>query len=565
MNRSQVSRRRFLGAASAAGVAVAGGGLAISGAFRAPGARAQIEQGAATPVALGDATPPEFGVETNWPYENGDLWATRTASGTSISTSTIGQLGDAWSFAVTSTGSFGPLTANPTVVGDLVYFQDAEANTYALNKETGEQVWANIVKSPVPTGGPNGVAIAYGLAYYTDGGPADVVAVAADTGAEVWRTNIKGPKGEGITTAVLVYNSIVYVSTVPGDVSAFYRGGYKGVIHALDASTGAVLWVFDTTTDNLWGNPRVNSGGGFWHPPSVDEDGHLYIGIGNPAPFPGVEGFPNATSRPGDNDYTNCILKINPDTGGLDWYYNVLPHDLFDWDNQLTPVLADVAVGGTERKVVFTSGKHGLVVCLDRETGEVLWNVPVGKHMNDDIKEIPAGESVEVWPAAIGGVETPIAFADDKVIAAVIDMPTWWTSTGFDSDPDHAFNIAAATGVLVALNAADGSTAWETPIPTMPLGGATVTNDVVFTAGLDGLIRGYNLADGTEVFRYQAEAGINASPAVSGDTMYWAAGAFVFPSTDNPDISTTPVPKVIALKLGGTVQASPVANSAPAS
>jgi outer membrane protein assembly factor BamB/plastocyanin len=555
MDQRHVSRRRLLGAASAAGIAAVGGGLVLDGTLRTARTRAQIEQEMATPVALGEAIPPEFGTETNWPYENADLRATRVARGTSISTSTIGQLGDAWSFPVTTTGSFGPLTANPTVAGDLVYVQDAEANVYALDKASGEQVWANMVSSPVPTGGPNGVAIAYDMAYYTDGGPADVVAARADTGEEVWRTNIQGPRGEGITTALLVYDSVVYVSTVPGDVGAFYKGGFKGVIHALDASNGAVLWYFDTTTDNLWGNPRLNSGGGFWHPPSVDDDGHLYVGIGNPAPFPGVEGFPNGSSRPGDNDYTNCILKINPETGGLDWYYNVMPHDIFDWDNQLTPVLADVSIGGADRQVVFTSGKHGLVVCLDRGTGEVLWNVPVGKHMNDDIKEIPEGEAVEVWPAAIGGVETPMAFADGKIICAVINLATWWTSTGFD--PDHPFDLASATGVLVALNAADGSTAWETEIPTMPLAGATVTNDVVFSAGLDGLIRGYSLADGLEVFRYQAPAGVNTSPAVSGDTMYWAAGAFLIPSSDNPNIGTTPAPQVIALKLGGTVQASP--------
>ena len=69
----------------------------------------------------------------------------------------------------------------------------------------------------------------------------------------------------------------------------------------VDAGTGQVLWYFDTTTDNLWGQPTVNSGGGFWHPPSVDDDGKLYIGVANPAPYPGVKDWPWASSRPGDN------------------------------------------------------------------------------------------------------------------------------------------------------------------------------------------------------------------------------------------------------------------------
>ena len=364
MDKSQLSRRRFIGAAGAAGIATAGG-LVLTGGGGRDRARAQDDvddQGPATPAALGEPVPEEFGVESNWPYENYNLSATRDVKGTSISLETVGQLGDAWFFLVNSTAAFGSLTANPTIVDNVVFVQDSSANVYAIDLESGEQIWANMYNDAVPSGGPNGTANAYGLLYTTLGGVGDVVALRPDTGEEVWRTNLRGPMGAGITTAPLVYNNRVVVSSVPGTSEEFYAGGLRGVIYTLDAATGAVLWYFDTTTDNLWGNPTVNSGGGFWHPPSVDEEGNIYVGIGNPGPYPGVEGWPWASSRPGDNLYTDSILKLDPVTGVLEWYYQVLPHDVFDLDNQLTPILAEVdgrnlfsPVGSTELSSASTA------------------------------------------------------------------------------------------------------------------------------------------------------------------------------------------------------------------
>ena len=316
MDDKMLSRRRLIASASATGLAVAAGGLYLG--TTTSGSRVwrrRPNPGPATPTPLGDVIPPEFATETNWAYENYDLHGTRDVKGSSINSSSIGQLGDAWAFPVQSSAAFGALTANPTIVGTTLYIQDASANVYAINLETGEQIWANMYNDVVPSGGPNGVTAAYGLLFTSLGGAGDVLALKADTGEEVWRTNILGPKKEGITTPPLVYDNMVIISTIPGSSDGFYIGGQRGVIHALDAASGAVLWYFDTTTDNLWGNPTANSGGGFWHPPSVDDDGKLYIGIANPAPYPGEEGWPWASSRPGDNLYTDSILKMDPKDG----------------------------------------------------------------------------------------------------------------------------------------------------------------------------------------------------------------------------------------------------------
>src|SRR5690606_9186036 len=116
--------------------------------------------------------------------------------------------------------------------------------------ESGEEIWKNEYGKDVPSGGPNGVAVGYGFIVYPVG-VGEVYAARADTGEEVWNINIKGPRGEGITMAPAIYDSVVYISTIPGNLEEFYNGGQRGFIHALERSTGRVLWYFDTTVDNL--------------------------------------------------------------------------------------------------------------------------------------------------------------------------------------------------------------------------------------------------------------------------------------------------------------------------
>jgi glucose dehydrogenase len=533
----------------AAAVAVGAGAVKLTPAFAQDDATPEAElHPEASPVAAADlpTVPPEFSTETNWPVEGADLKATRVAKGSAIDSSNVATLGVAWTFPVSTTGPFGALVANPIVVDGIVFNQTGTSDVYAHDLATGDIKWQKVYNEQVPSGGPNGVAVAYGNVYYPVGGAGQVVCVDAETGDDIWSIFIAGPRKEGIDMAPAVYGGVVYISTIPGNPDGFYQGGQRGVIHGLDATTGQVIWYFDTTTDNLWGNSMVNSGGGLWHPPSFDDDGYSYYGIGNASPYPGTEEFPNGSSRPGPNDYTNNTLKIDPATAGLVWNHNINPHDIFDLDNQLTPVLTSwTDDDGYETKLVISAGKHGFAVAMDTMVGEEIWRTPLGKHQNDKLDEVPEGETVEVFPGTLGGVETPFAVVDGMAIFPVLNL-----STTYAPGSIAGLDFNSGTGEVVALDVKDGSVIWDTEVPTGLYGAITVSNDVAFTGGLDGVVRGYNTADGSQVFSFQTAAGLNAPFCISGDYLIVPSGGSLVPSADTASPAPDAAPAIYVLKLG---------------
>jgi len=550
---TRVTRRSLLAATSATTFAVAltQSGVLAQDATPAATPEAQeesqlvIDQTAAQPTELGPAVPPEFDVESNWPTEHANLSGTRAAAGSTIDGTTVTGLTEAWRVPIQANAAYGSMTASPIIIGETVYIQDMASNIWSINAATGEVNWTK--EYNVSLLGPNGLAVAYGRVYGALGNSAEVVSVDAETGEEYFRVTLSNNAYEGIDIAPLVYGNTVIVSTVPGNAGSFYQGGSKGIVYGLDADTGKTLWQWDTTTDNLWGNFRVNSGGGLWHPPVVDENGQVYLAVANPAPWPGNAEFPNGTSRPGDNDYSNSLVSLNVDEGKVDWYINVRPHDLVDLDLHLSPMLATVDIDGTATDIVIASGKLGVVVAANRETGEELWRTPVGKHLNDDLEEYPADDFVEVFPGTTGGVETPMAYADGLIFTPIINMSTWFSATEYDGSRS---SLVEANGQLTAVDAATGEIAWDVTFPSPQLAGAAVANDIVFTGGLDGVVHGLDTKTGEEVFTYQAPAGLNAPLAIAGDTLYIPAGGPLIATEDTEDPQPELAQVLIALRIG---------------
>jgi glucose dehydrogenase len=301
------------------------------------------------------------------------------------------------------------------------------------------------------------------------------------------------------------------------------------VVHALDAETGDVVWSFDTVLgDDLWGNPEVNSGGGAWYPPSVDvERGLVYVGVANPAPFPGTPEFPNASSRPGDNLYTNSAVALDLATGELRWYHQVVPHDLFDRD-QVHTLIADV----DGEDVVVSAGKSGILVGLDPDDGTLRWEVEVGRHENDDLTEL-AGPTV-VYPGTYGGVLTPPATADGVVYAAVVNAPATLRP---DETAYFGADLGTGDGEVVAVDAADGTVLWSTPVPGDPLGGATVVGDLVLTVLLDGTLVALRRDSGEIVETSAGDGGVNGWMAVVDDVLVIPVGM-----SDPPSLVALTVP-----------------------
>lgn len=344
-----------------------------------------------------------------------------------------------------------------------------------------------------------------------------------------------------------MFKGTVYVSTVPGpNISNFYPGGGMGIIYALDEQTGSTKWSFNTVKDgDLWGNPSVNSGGGSWYPPAIDSaTGVTYWGTGNPAPFAGTPEFPNGSSRPGPNLYTNSELAL--DSGGqLKWFQQIKPHDLTDADFQASPILATVNMGGAAHDIVIGAGKLGAVVAFDKHTGEQLWTTSVGTHQNDTLDTFPTDTPLTVFPGDFGGIETPMAYADGTVFVPVANLSADYTASSGPTNVD----FTTATGELDAIDVATGNILWTATLDNADFGGAVVAGDLVFTSTYSGEVIAFDRSSGTQVWTWQAPAGINGFISIAGDTLLIPVG-----------LGDTP--QLVALRVGGAA-APPTAPAVP--
>ncbi|NPV91819.1 MAG: PQQ-binding-like beta-propeller repeat protein [Firmicutes bacterium] len=455
----------------------------------------------------------------DWPAANRDYANTRATTSSSIDSSSISNLKPAWSLPINGVGQWGAAASNPLILGSTVYFQDLKSNVYAVDLKTGSLLWKK--EYNLDTYGPNGPAVGRQKIFVVKG-HYQIAALDLD-GNELWSTTLS-EKNVGIDIQPLEYDQMVYVSTVPGTENAdFYSGGGIGVIYALDQKTGSIKWSFDTVdSKDIWGNPAINSGGGSWFPPAVDTENHdLFWGVGNPGPWPGTKDHPNGSSRPGPNLYTDSLLKLNHRDGTLQWFSQVIAHDLFDYDFHLSPVLASITHLGERKDAVIGAGKMGRVYAFDRVTGKILWETAVGQHQNDTLKSLPEGVT-RVIPGPLGGVETPIAYQEGIIYVPVVNLAADYTPTGINPD---TFDIGSGTGELVALDANNnGKVIWQQKFGSIDVGGATVVNDLVFTSTFDGTIYAFNRLTGEKLWEYKAPGGINGWPAVAQDTIIFPVG-----------------------------------------
>jgi alcohol dehydrogenase (cytochrome c) len=553
--RNLVTRTSGTGAAllAVAGLAVAG---CASSTSHASGSGCSASHGAAGAAKSATAGSASQGVAAAWTLPNADMQNTRDVA-SAVTASDVARLGVAWCVPAESTGlakSAGitdGYSTTPVVVNGVVYTQDIESNVMAIKLATGKVLWTHNYSSD--NGGPDGVNVANGVVYAATSHAA--VALSAATGKQLWSRTLTGNNHEGIDMAPGYRDGTVYVSTVPVNPTVGeYLGGGKGILWALNAKTGAPEWSFDQV-QNLWGDPAVNSGGGMWEPPSFDAQGNIYIGVANPGPIfenGWPKGDPLASSRPGPDLYTDSVVKLSP-AGKLLWYYQLTPHDLYDWDLQNSPVLT-IANG---QPVVIDGGKAGILIELNAQTGKLLWKLPVGVHTGHDNDGLltenatptsrnPLPAKYVLEPGVFGGVETPLASNGSVVFAAVNDVPFAMTDIApAESGKEFAASIAKGTGEMVAVNQDTGKIIWDDKLPSSPYGAATVTNDVVFTTTYSGYLYAFNAATGAILLKTPLSAGSNAPVAVDGDYVLVGAGVPTLNSSTKRQL-------IIAYKLGAT-------------
>jgi outer membrane protein assembly factor BamB len=520
----------------------------FAGAPEAERLQPPLAAGATVAAPARTGAPPEVrAAAREWPLPNGDYANTRSAAGSSIRASNVGRLGLGWSLRLRRSSHWGAAASGPLIAGGVVYFQDLRSNVWALEAASGAERWHRKVSQDAF--GPNGPALGWGKVFAHDG-ENSVRAFDIRTGREVWRSALDGPTGSQQPTA---FGGFVYTAVSAGrklDVPRrklhmrLLGPGSSGYIYGLRADTGRRVWDFRTVAPGFWGDEHHNAGAGVWAPPAIDPaTGTTFWSTGNPAPAPGILGAPNAESRPGRNLYSNSVLAFDGRAGKRLWFNQPQRHDLLHHDLQNPNML--VRAGG--RNLVIASGKAGVVFAMDRDTGKMIWKRPVGRHLHDGLRAMPADDRpVRVFPGFWGGIEAPGAAAGGTLYFQVVNCPTPYTATAWHSSNasqnvqnlEGRTQLDRGTSEVVALDAATGRVRWTHQFSQVGFGATTVVNDLVFTATYDGTMFALRRRDGREIWSFHGPAGINAWPAVAGDTIVWPAG-----------IGRTPA--LLGLRLGG--------------
>ena len=384
---------------------------------------------AATSVAPAAVTAQGPGVENgHWTYLGGDSWHTRYQPSTQINASNFEDLEVAWRW---DASSFGPSTprATPTYIdGKLITVTGDRRHVVALDPGSGELLWSY---SEPKTGRYEysmrkgyGKGIAYGeidgrgvifittpafflhaidvesgqhledwgspvpIEGFPTTGVVDLLPPIIDDWGPWQNAGLEYDPDQGLplelgyitaSSPPIVVNGTVVVGNsaeqgynqtrienVPGDMLGF------------DARTGDFKWKFNVIPrpgefgHETWGNDawRWTGDVSSWAPLSADLERNLVYVPTNGATIDYYGGF-----HPGDNLFSTSLIALNADTGERAWHFQMVHHDIWNYDTPTAPILMDVTVDGREIPGVFQVTKQAWVYALNRETGEPIWPI----------------------------------------------------------------------------------------------------------------------------------------------------------------------------------------------
>jgi alcohol dehydrogenase (cytochrome c) len=487
----------------------------------------------------------------DWTTYGGNDWNQRYSTLKQINAGNVAQLTVRKMFQ-TGIDRLGSFENTPIVQNGVMYVTTPYNTAMAYDLTTNKELWrySHKLGTTIFCCGPNnrGVAIHGGAHVYMGTLDAHLVALDAKTGEVLWDKEVADPTfGYSITHAPLVVGDNIIVGVSGGEY------GIRGHVTAYNAGSGEQVWrwysipapkgdpTFDEKAPNGWfgtwatkaeeadlhrdiAKEKADSakyadawqrgGGGVWMTPAYDKGSNtIYVAVGNPSPD--LDG----SVRPGDNLYTDGVVAIDASNGKTKWYYQTVPHDVWDLDAVSPPVVTKLG----NQTVVVHAGKTGWVYVLDAATGKL-----VRKSTNfvphENIFALPTPEGTRMLPGANGGAEwSPIAIDPNlnyayvaalhqpmhyKVHNAPWEKGRLWLGSAFVAIPGEE-----QYGLYSAVDLKTGKIAWQNKVPQPMMGGSLATaGGVNFTGEGNGNFNAYDSKSGKLLWQFNAGAGCNSAP-----------------------------------------------------
>ncbi len=339
---------------------------------------------------MGAASPKEEAKShTTWSTYLGNADGSHYTALKQIDRSNVRRLQAAWSY---DSGA-GPYEFNPIVVGRTMYVLAKNTSIVALDAATGKELWTYRSRNLGPR-----TETHRGINYWQSSDGSDrrllisfasnLEAINAANGKLITSFGKDGTVSlkEGLGrdpnsmrqiqsgTPGVVFEDLIILGSSTGED----YGSPPGDIRAYDVRTGRMAWIFHTIPHpgepghETWPKDAWKSAGGVncWGEMSVDEKaGIVYIPTGAP-----VYDFYGA-DRKGNNLFADSLLALNARSGKMVWYYQLIHHDLWDYDAMAAPQLLTVKQNGKDIPIVAQASKQGFLYVFNRATGKPVWPI----------------------------------------------------------------------------------------------------------------------------------------------------------------------------------------------
>lgn len=367
--------------------------------------------------SLAVAQAPAAGKDMNWPTYNADLAGSRYRPLDQINASNFSNLEVAWRFKTDNIGNRPEfkLEGTPLVIDGVLYTTaGSRRGVVALDAKSGELLWVHSEFEGKRAAASPRQLSGRGLSFWTDGKESRVlyvtpgyqlVALNAKTGQRIASfgkdgiVDLKQDFDQEIKDLVTGEVGLHAAPAVAGNtiiVGAAFREGFtpakmsnnKGYVRGFDVRTGKRLWTFHTIPKKgeygydtwLKGSAEYTGNTGVWTQVSVDEAlNTAYLAVESPtSDFYGGH-------RPGNNLYGNSLVAVDLTTGERKWHFQLIHHEIWDFDNSSAPLLMDVNVDGKPVKAVALPSKQSFLYVFDRVTGKPIWSMPETKVEKGDV------------------------------------------------------------------------------------------------------------------------------------------------------------------------------------